>query len=408
MEKLILVALAATLAVAIAGGTAANTTPASDPALIQALEQLHGVYISDGEQMVLRADPDGRPVVVSRQIGVAPSTPAPSADTKVEDIYRARLGGPLKAVPGTLVASFNSFGAQGVVLRVDNGLGQTVLYDASIVTRRGEMFSVTPSSICPVAAGHVGVESWGPNVVGVVISNVRTPPAGNVRCSEGSGLVAHTNAANPNICRGGAQDAGIEVDLEVDPATGNPMNARAVWNPRAQSSAQFAPRLGLDYPMQNGVVGGLPTAAVALAIVDLRGPRPTAKTATIVLAADGVEADRRPWQLYAKQLASLDQAPPGRKPVAFAGAIPFPLRGPDGGADPKLQQLFSTIGAGKVRRLEMRAEGDDGSLLSRGEFDLTSNDIRDTGKVAAALQDALAKAKAPDHCAPPPPPRQPG
>jgi hypothetical protein len=131
-------------------------------------------------------------------------------------------------------------------------------------------------------------------------------------------------------------------------------------------------------------------------------PPPTAKTASIVLLADGVEAVRRPWRLYAERRAHMGDVPAGAKPVAFYGAIPFVLRAQDGSVDPQLAALFAAIGDGKVKQIEVKVEGDDGSIIGRAVYSLSPVSVRDPSLVAAALRDAIAKSAEPGHCARPP------
>ncbi len=165
----------------------------------------------------------------------------------------------------------------------------------------------------------------------------------------------------------------------------------------------MAPVLMLDFPMQNEQVAGRPTSASIIAIASL-DPPPKSKTASIVILADGVEAARRPWGLYTQRLASAGQAPAGSRPVAFVGAIPFPLYSKDASPDLKLATLYAGIGDGRVRQLDIRVQGDDGALLSHAAYSLSSEDIRNTAVVTAALHEADGKRAATGHCARPPDP----
>ena len=379
----------------------ANTEPAADPAVARTLEEQHGVFLSDGQQAVLRIGAE-RLIVVSRADGVSADIPPPSNDTRVEDLFHVQAHA-LTAGPDTLVATFKSFPGRGVVLKVENGFAHPVIYDVWTVTRRGDGFSVARTSICPIRA-HLGdFESWGPNVAAVVISNAREPPGDDMHCSGDSGLV-NSAVTDPSICRG--EDGPIEVDLSVDPATGNSIRADAVWTPKPSDKTPN-PQIRFYFPLINGAVAAMPANAAVGAMVPTGEGRPKAKSASIVLTADGAEAARRPWRMYASQMAALDQtlanAPPGSRRVAFFGAVPFPLRGPDGTPDPNLERLFTAIGGGKVRQLVVRVEGDDGSVIEQAAFDLSAVEIRDSGKVLAALRQAQALSQAPDHCRVAPP-----
>ena len=387
-------------------GAEADTAAPGDPAVTRTVEEQHGVYLSDGQQAVLRIGAKGRLTVVSRADGVSADIPPPSNDTKVESLFHVQSN-PLTAGPETLVATFKSFPGRGVVLKVENGFDHPVIYDAWTVTRRGDAYSVARTSVCPIRA-HLGdFESWGPNVTAVVISNAREPPGDDLHCSGDSGLV-NSAVANPNVCRGG--DGGpIEVDLSVDPASGEPVRADAVWTPHPSDKTPM-PQIRLYFPLINGVVAGNPVNAAVGAMVATDKRRPKASSAAIALIADGVEAARRPWRMYASQMASLEQAlataPPGRRPVGFFGVVPFSMRGVDGAPDPNLERLFTAIGAGKVRQLTVRVEGDDGSVIEQAVFDLSPAEIRDNGKVLAALHQAETLSRAPDHCRPQAAPKQ--
>jgi hypothetical protein len=408
--KRLAIAIAAAIAALSASQAVANTPEAAPPAAWAAVdaaaEKAHGVRISDGEQVVMQVGKDGGLTAISR--GPAPDNlPPPSNDPKVETLFQAR-GLTLTVAPNTVLASFKSFGARGVVLHVENGFDHPIIYDAYIAGRRAGQLIVKQTTICPVRAHGGSFESWGPGVLGIVISNVREPPGDDMHCSGDSGLVTGA-ATNPNVCQGGDRDSVVQVMLRVDPATGASRDADAVWSPRSVEKAQL-PLVRIYFPLTRGVVGGQPSQMVVAAMVSTERGLPKAKTAAIVLIADGVEAARRPWRMYASQLASLERAvaaaPPGSRPVGFFGLIPAPLRADDGTPDPQLERLFTAIGEGKVHRLEVRVDGDDGGVIEQATFDLSSAEIRDAAKVGAALSQAQALAQAPEHCRPPPPPQR--
>jgi hypothetical protein len=400
--KHLALAIAAAIAALTASQAVANTPdapPAGAWAGIDAVAQtVHGLRISDGQQITFQVGADGALTPVSR--AAAPDNlPHPVTDPKVETVFRAR--GPAMTVgPNLVQASFKSFGKEGVVLYVQNGFDHPIIYDATMVLRRGGELVLKPTTICPVRAHTGSFESWGPEVLGIVISKVREPPGDDMRCSGDSGLTA--GLANPNICQGGGNDDPVQVLLRVDPATGVPSDADAVWALRSADKAQF-PQVRIYFPLTKEVVGGLPTAIAVGAFVSTDPTPPKARTAAIVLIADGVEAVRRPWQMYANWKTKMDQpvsgAPAGSRPVGFFGVIPFSLRAEDGTPDPELARLFTAIGSGKVARLEARVVGDDGGVIEQATFDLTSAEVRDPAKIGAALRQAQALAQAPGHCA---------
>ena len=362
-------------------------------------EQLHGVLIGDGERVALEPEGGGPPKVLTRGAATKQAVSGPPVnDTRVETTG-SFTAPPISAAPDTLVATFHGFGAQGATVTVENGFAHPIIYDAAIVVRRGRDLVVSNTSICPIRARSTGVESWGGLVTGIILSNPREPPGDDMHCSGGSGLVAGGPPAQPNICTGEVKGSPIQVSLYVDPTTGARLGAEATWVMR--EGREGTPIIMLDYPMQNERVAGRPTGVSVTAMASLDPPT-TSKAASIVLLADGVEATRRPWRMYAQRLASPDsKLPSGTSPVAFVGIVPFPLRSQDGSADPQLAALFAAIGDGRVKQLEVRVEGDDGVLISHGVFSISSQDIRNGDLATAALRDAEAKLAAPGHCARP-------
>ena len=397
MTKIASRTLAAGLAVSLALSIAhAQAEDAQQKGVAAIAEKLRGVAIADGERVVLAVGGEGRPTVVSR--GAADALPAPANDTHVETVFQARV--PANTAPlDELVASFRSFGARGAALRVENGFAHPIIYDADIITRRGENLVISRTSICPVGPKAVGLESWSGPVTGVIVSNPREPGGDDLHCSGDSGLVA-APSITPNVCIGGDRDAPLQVRLYVDPATGERLNAEAAWTLRDPAGGEFAPSLLLVFPMQKALVADRPTLSVVLALVSETTP-PAAKTVSIVLVADGREAARRPWQLYAQERAKPSSPPAGAKPTAFFGSVPFPLRAQDGSPDPQLASLYAAIGDGRVKQLEVRIEGDDGTLIAHATFSLSSPAVRNGDMLAAALHDAEARSVAPGHCSKP-------
>ena len=359
------------------------------------VEQLHGVQIEDGERVVVRVDGGGA-TLVSRGSAATEHGPPPVNNTKVETVYTVQTP-PLSAQPETLVATFRTFGAQGVTLTVENGFDHPMTYDAAMIVRRGQDIRVARTTICPIPAKRVGIESWGREVTGIILSSPRRPPGDDMRCSGDTGLVAAPTPAEPNVCRGEMKDAPVSVELWVDPSTGDTMRALALWSLRDPAGGEIAPLMRLGFPMQKDRVAGRPTVAAVFAMVEM-DPPPSAKSASIVLLADGVEASRRPWRLYADRFKPAADAPSGARSVTFAGLIPFPQTSEDGTPDPRLVSLFAAIGDGRVRTLEARVEGDDGSVLSHATYDLSSAEIRNEAVVTAAYRDADTKRLAPGHC----------
>ncbi len=392
---------AAALAVLLLLPQASRAKDAQQAGVDAIAAKVHGIRLNDGERAVLTVDASGRPKVVSRtSAAMGASTPPPVLDTRVETTFRANAS-PNSAGPDTLVATFQASGSQGATLRVENGFAHPIIYDAMIVMRRGENLEIAKTTICPVSAHRVGMEQWGGPMTGVILSNAREPAGNDMHCSGDSGLVANEPSGKPNICLGEIKDSPFSVRVTVDPATGERLSADATWALRDRTAGPMSPVLMLSFPMQQERVGGRPDNAAVLALVNL-DPPPTSKAASIVILADGVEAARRPWRMYAQRLASPDKIPDAGKPAAFVGIVPFPLRSEDATPDPQLAALFAAIGDGRVKQLEIRVQGDDGVLLSHATYAIAPADIPTAQSVQAALQIAEGKRTAPDHCAPAP------
>lgn len=375
---------------ALAGPAAAAHADTPDKATAS---RPSGVQIEDKERLVLSVS-YGEPVVVSK--GTAPDDAyLPALDSRVETVESAHVGRKFEAAPGTLVASFRNLGAKGAVLEIENGLDHPILYDAEIVENGPDGPRYSSTTICPVLAGRIGIESWPGRVRGVVISNVRTPPPGDMRCTGGKGLVNEQGLSPANQCTSGKLGDAVRVDLSVDPVTGERRGALAAWTLGDLASG---PSLVFLFPMQGELVAGRPTGLQVMAIVSAQPP-PAATQAEIVLLADGREAARRPWKLYAQQRAALGAAPAGGKPVAFVGIVPFPLRTETGEIQPEMAALFAAVGDGRVKSIEVRVVGNDGSVLGRAVRVLEPAAIRDPVQVGAALRAAEAMAAAPGHCA---------
>jgi hypothetical protein len=355
-----------------------------------------GLRLGDGERVVATLGADGAPVVVSKGAASTddPILQPPSNDPKVETVQALPVG-PVTAKAGQLVFSFRAFGRQGAVLKVENGQDRPMIYDATLWRPHDQQLVAEATTVCPVRGKSVGVESWGGPVAALTVSNLRYPPGGDLRCSGDSGLTTQAVAPS-NLCTGASGDPALDVELRVDPATGQRTDAQALWKLRDEADPA-APQMRLSFPMAGRAVAGHPTALAVLAIA-LLDPPPTSKTAAVVVLADGVEAARRPWKLYAEDRQAALKS--GQKGVAFVGVVPFALRDGDGRLDPGLEQLLARIGDGRVRQVEVRVEGDDGVLIGHAAYALTPAPVRDEALFAAALRKAEAEGASPGHCAP--------
>lgn len=354
-----------------------------------------GASVADKERIVFRVE-GGEPDIISRA-SFDGDIPLAQLDNKVETFEHVKDSTLFSAAPGTVAASFRRYAGRQSVLRVENGLDHPILYEALIATEGPSGIRTSRTSICPVAAGKAGFESWPGNVVAVVITRVNTPAPGDMRCSGDSGLVSDSGLAPANICRGGRPGDPVSVDLSVDPATGQRREAHATWTLRNPVAGEWAPWLLLTYPMQGEAVGGRPIAVTVAGIVPLT-KIPPSRSASIVLLANGREISRRSWQLYAKQRAEVGNLPVDKRPIAFFGLVPFPFRDEASALIPSMSELVEGVGAATVKAVEVRIVGDDGFDLGHATFSLASPPVQDRVQVTAALMAAEAQAAAPGHC----------
>ena len=356
----------------------------------------------DGDRVILTVDAAGEMKASQKTRAADESLHAPQADPRVETLG-VRIVGANSAEAGTAVATFRNYGPRGGTLKVESGFDHPVIYDAAILVRRGRSVVAERTSICPVIAHGVGEEAWGEPIEGVVIYGLREPAKGDLSCSNGSGLTAAAVDPHPrNVCVGEVPGSALSVRLFVDPATGAEQSAEAVWTLRGASPFE-GPWLMLDYPMQKGVVGARPFGMQVVAGASL-SPPPKAKSASIVVLADGVEAARLPWRLFSDRRAASGSIPAGAQAVGFYGVIPF-SRTDLTEAPTSLVELYARIGDGSARRVEVRVVGDDGSVLSKASYALQPAAVNDTRAIAAALAAARARAAGPSHCAQAPQPR---
>jgi hypothetical protein len=223
--------------------------------------------------VVLSVGDDGAAAEVSRGPAATndPALQPQFNDSKVETL-RSAAGPPISAGSGQLVVSFKAFGAQGAVLKIENGLPQAMIYDVVLLRPHSQTLVGETTTVCPVRAKTFSVESWGGPVAGVVISNIRRPPHGALNCSGDSGLTVQAAAAPTNVCLGSIGNSPVSVRLRVDPATGERISAQAGWKLRDFSAGALAPWLMMDFPMQHDQVGDRPTGITVLAIASLLPP----------------------------------------------------------------------------------------------------------------------------------------
>jgi hypothetical protein len=125
-------------------------------------------------------------------------------------------------------------------------------------------------------------------------------------------------------------------------------------------------------------------------------PRPKSKTADVVLLYNGAEVVRRPWRMFATNMA----APPptsGPAPTGFFGLIPF-APASDPAADQSLRRFLATVGR-EPGTLEVRVVGDAGEVFGDANYPVgASTPITDQSQVDAALAKVRAAAKTHTQC----------
>jgi hypothetical protein len=389
--RFLLHAIAGLVLTAITGGFAlALPAPAPRAAATS-------VEIAPGERIELKFAPDGALTVLSRGPSPASDTAGmPKVDNSYEQLMQMRIPGHPQADQLTII--FAQTPADGARLIVVNGYGDPVIYQAALMLDRNGVRSLQPTSICPVRAGAGGVESWGQPVVAISLSGFRKADDTHMACNNGSLLSKSAAPASADrfVCVGG-KDKGVfsplTVTLMVD-ANGAIGFQSATWT-LSKPDLMHSPLIGLEYGMEGDHVVDAPAALRVTAAISLT-PMPTAATADIVLLVNGVEKTRRPWRMYAQNIATLRSAPEDKRPVGFVGVIPFsPV---PAGADDGLHSLLASVGDASGGTIEVRIVGDDGVVLAAATYTMADPPVRDRSLVLAALRQALALAKTPTQC----------
>jgi hypothetical protein len=135
--------------------------------------------IAPGEKVTLGPG-DGLSLSVS---GVAPAPAEPEGQPAPRgEASEHMLFGPLtfRTAPGTLTFTLWDDGANGARLKLENGLDRGVIYSAEIVFRSNGQS--TETTICSVAAGHAGEESWPDDLAAIRITGLYDAPPGGQVC----------------------------------------------------------------------------------------------------------------------------------------------------------------------------------------------------------------------------------
>ena len=383
-------AILALMTVLLGFGLAHADAPASIP------DAQHGITLSPGEKVQLTLSPTNGAKAISRgPVGTIPDS-VRQWENGVEVLKPMTGVGP-KPAADMLTASLWSSDADGARLTVANGYSYPVIYNAFLVGKRNGQTYYRPTSICPIRPGQVGVESWPERIDGVVMANVHAIDPDHMACNDGSALSLAAAPAKDNAiysCDAGRimdPTAPVSVSVEVDSA-GSVRATSAAWS-LASGSPLKAPAIILDYPLLGNVASPTPHGLAVFAAIGLN-PAPKAKAATVTLILNGGQKVSRPWRLYAKQMADLPTET-ARRPVAFAGVIPFVPNTKAG--DPDLAALLNAVGK-EGTTIEVRIVGDDGMVLSDGNYGAGRAPVRSTAVIDPLLSQALAKAKTPTQC----------
>jgi hypothetical protein len=165
----LLIGLAASLALA---GAAVAADPPAKPAPPQTLAFEPKTFVDNailqvllGERALVRLDGAGKPVLDSVQKGqLAVAHP----DGAVTETFQPPPEGLIAA------ALDGSAEKQATSLKVWNGTGQAIEYRAIVLVLHGQTLRAMPVPTCPVAAGHIRLESWPAPIVAVGLSRFKT------------------------------------------------------------------------------------------------------------------------------------------------------------------------------------------------------------------------------------------
>ena len=377
---------------ALAGRAAAAPQPTTQaPA--------NAVLVASGERVEVTVGQGDAPIAGAR--GPLPADAAatlPHPDNSYERTVPLSVHGPAPTL-GRLVFELVSDAQNGARLIVLNGYDAPMIYTADLVFDHGGQRWYLPTSICPLRPGGAGLESWGNDVAAIAITGVRQVDAAHMACNDGSLLsVQPTPTAERYACTSADPAAGplpaFAVTLVVDGA-GLASFQGARWT-LSRPDISHSPAIAFDYAMEgNGVTPGARGADV-FAMVAFAPTPPKARTADIVVLFNGAEVARRPWRMYAQNMAAMAQnADPARRPAGFFGVIP--IQATDAAADAPLRRLLGTVGDAPGT-LQVRIVGDDGSVLADASYDVANPPIHDQALVSAAVQRAQALAKTPSQC----------
>jgi hypothetical protein len=163
----------AAIALALTGAVAAQpsaTKGAKPPTLSMAFQPktyVDGVMLQVilGERALLRLDSAGNPVLEGVEKG---QLAAAHPDGTVAESFKPPADGQIAA------ALDGSAEKRGTSLKIWNGTGKPIEYKAIIlVLKQGETLQAVPVPTCPVAPGHIRLETWPAPVVAVGLSRFK-------------------------------------------------------------------------------------------------------------------------------------------------------------------------------------------------------------------------------------------
>ncbi|ATQ41886.1 hypothetical protein [Caulobacter mirabilis] len=149
-------------------------TPSGQPATRSAFVQ-GTLNLAIGERATLRRQPDGSYVLdhVER--------------ISVEDVAPPANGGRAETLngtsPGTVRLALNARRDVGSILKVENGTGEALQYNAFIVRiAGGKPQPPAKTSVCTIPAGLVSYEHWPEPVIQVVAGGLKATPEKTPAC----------------------------------------------------------------------------------------------------------------------------------------------------------------------------------------------------------------------------------
>ena len=166
--------------VTIIAGALAATPPhahAAPPASVPESERDAGFLMKPGERVQLRLDDQLR-VMNVKALAATTQSAAPAQKGLSAETLTPLETTPFTAAEDTLVVTLWSDEQDGTRLQVENGYGRDLIYVAALlVGDQRQISSFHLTTICAIAPGKIGFETWPERVDGVLVVRWLEPPA---------------------------------------------------------------------------------------------------------------------------------------------------------------------------------------------------------------------------------------